>query len=391
MTIGAPDGAEVCETVGLYLLHKIRGIVPESHMGLYRDDGLLLLENMSASGVERIRKHLFREFSNEGLKITVSPPSLAVDYLDVTFGADGSYRPFRKDDKRTEYVHASSNHPPSVLKNLPKMINHRINSISSSKEVFEAAKPFYQDVLKRNGHPDDVMVYQEKPTEAPRKKKNRRRNCLWYTPPFSVTVETDIGRKFLNLVDKHFTKRHRLYKIINRQTVKVSYSCMGNMERLIKGHNRKLLHEHTRGEKKDARKCNCSNRESCPLKGDCLQQGVVYLAKLKADADEYHYVGMTATTFKRRYYGHTSSFRHEEHSSDTKLSEKVWELKREGRRWEIKWEILRRGRPYAVGRAACDLCTAEKLEIVRRSRDVRLLNARTEILAKCRHKRKYLL
>ena len=117
----------------------------------------------------------------------------------------------------------------------------------------------------------------------------------------------------------------------------------------------------------------------------------MYLAKLKADADEYHYVGMTATTFKRRYYGHTSSFRHEEHSSDTKLSEKVWELKREGRRWEIKWEILRRGRPYAVGRAACDLCTAEKLEIVRRSRDVRLLNARTEILAKCRHKRKYLL
>ena len=137
--------------------------------------------------------------------------------------------------------------------------------------------------------------------------------------------------------------------------------------------------------------CNCLNKKSCPLNGKCLQQSVVYLAKLKSDTEEHHYVGMTGSTFKQRYYGHVYSFRHEKQSKDTKLSEKVWELKRKGKPWEIKWEILRRGKSYQVGQSTCDLCTSEKLEIVRRSNDNRLLNARTEILGRCIHKRNFLL
>ena len=38
VTEGSFDGAEVCELVGLYLLHKLQPIFINSSVGLYRDD-----------------------------------------------------------------------------------------------------------------------------------------------------------------------------------------------------------------------------------------------------------------------------------------------------------------------------------------------------------------
>jgi len=33
-------------------------------------------------------------------------------------------------------------------------------------------------------------------------KRKRKRNIIWYNPPFSNSVKTNIGRKFINLVKK---------------------------------------------------------------------------------------------------------------------------------------------------------------------------------------------
>ena len=40
VAIGCYDGAEVCELVGLYILHKLSSQFPEGDISLYRDDGL---------------------------------------------------------------------------------------------------------------------------------------------------------------------------------------------------------------------------------------------------------------------------------------------------------------------------------------------------------------
>ena len=40
VTMGAYDGAEICEFIGLYILHKIQPFIEKNHVGLYRDDGL---------------------------------------------------------------------------------------------------------------------------------------------------------------------------------------------------------------------------------------------------------------------------------------------------------------------------------------------------------------
>ena len=105
VTMGAPDGAEVCELVGLYLLYKTSSFIPIEHTGLYRDDGLIMVTDPNGPKMERIRKDLFSTFKDEDLKITVSPPSNSVDFLDVTLQNDRTFRPFRKEDKSTLYVH----------------------------------------------------------------------------------------------------------------------------------------------------------------------------------------------------------------------------------------------------------------------------------------------
>ena len=72
------------------------------------------------------------------------------------------------------------------------------------------------------------------------KKKNRSRNIIWFNPPYTQSVKTNIAAKGLSLMDKHFGKSNQ-NKYFNRKTIKLSYSCMPNMEAVISGHNRKLL------------------------------------------------------------------------------------------------------------------------------------------------------
>ena len=60
------------------------------------------------------------------------------------------------------YVHKDSNHPRSILENIPKSINRRLSSISSNQEVFKAACPPYQAALEKSGY-DFQLNYEPKP------------------------------------------------------------------------------------------------------------------------------------------------------------------------------------------------------------------------------------
>ena len=104
---------------------------------------------------------------------------------------------------------------------------------------------------------------------------------------------------------------------------------------------------------------------------------------------------MTERTFKKRYYEHTSTFNHRGNGVNvdrqTYLSKKVWELKDRGLSYTLNWKILRRGHAYRPGQKSCDLCLSEKLEILKRSSDRRLLNIRSELLRKCNHRWKHLV
>jgi len=46
VTMGAYDGAEIAEFVGLYILSKLEKIIPQENIGLYRDDGLCVVKRI---------------------------------------------------------------------------------------------------------------------------------------------------------------------------------------------------------------------------------------------------------------------------------------------------------------------------------------------------------
>ena len=68
-----------------------------------------------------------------------------VNYLDVTFNIkDGFYRPYRKPNDETHYIHIQSDHPPSITKQLPRSIanlSKSLSKLSLSKELFYETTP----------------------------------------------------------------------------------------------------------------------------------------------------------------------------------------------------------------------------------------------------------
>ena len=50
------------------------------------------------------------------------------------------------------YVDKNSNHPPGILKNIPKSVNNRLSKISANQEVFMQACTPFQEALKKSGY-----------------------------------------------------------------------------------------------------------------------------------------------------------------------------------------------------------------------------------------------
>ena len=101
----------MAEIVGLYILNKLRDIIPSNQYGLYRDDGL-----------DRLRKDIIKLFKKMNLKVTIETNLMITDYLDVTFNlTDGSFSPYTKPGNTIRYISSNSNHPPHIKKQIPRM------------------------------------------------------------------------------------------------------------------------------------------------------------------------------------------------------------------------------------------------------------------------------
>ena len=393
VTMGSFDGAETCELVGSFLLSQLQHL--DINVGLYRDDGLAIT-NASPRDTENIKKEICRIFNSNGLRITIEANKQIINFLDVTFNLNqNTYRPFTKPNAELLYVHRESNHPPITTKNIPAGINKRLSFLSSDKASFDQAAPPYQKALNESGY-EFTLQYEPK---APGKRKNRQRsNILWYNPPFSKNVSTNIGHRFLALVDKHFPKDHKLHKIANRNTIKISYSCMNSTKRIIDNHNKRIL---TSSQANDAvttaatevnKTCNCRQKNACPLAGNCLQPCVIYQAAVtrKDNNKKDTYIGLTENTFKTRYRNHTASFRHAKLRNSTELSKHIWTLKDNCIDHFISWRILSSHSPYSSASKRCNLCLKEKFLIICQP-DLSTLNKRNELVSSCRHRNKALL
>ena len=362
--MGSYDGAEICKLVGLFILNSLQTLFGKD-VGLYRDDGLAVLNTKSGRLGDKARQDLTRAFNDLGLNITTLTNQQSTNFLDVTFDlTNNSYKPYRKPDNAPLYINHSSNHPPHILRELPKSINKRINALSCDRQTFDQSAPTYSDALSKSNFNVQLEYEQQNNT---RKRHNRQRNVLWYNPPYSKNVKTNLAQNFLQLIDKHFPPNNKLNKLFNRHTVRVSYSCNENMRTFISRHNKTILKNQDRQNKtNETRDCNCRQNRQCPIEGKCLQTNVVYKADITTtdNNDTKTYIGVTSNDFKTRYRNHCKSINNIKYRNETELSKHIWQIKENGRSYEVKWGIIKQF-TTPVNSKKCYLCLEEKLLILK--------------------------
>ena len=390
VTMGSYDGAEVCELVGIYLLHQVNTEFPNINFGLYRDDGLGNYTSMPGPTTERTRKAIIKIFKKNGLNITIDMNMIQSNFLDVSLNIEtGKYKPYRKPNNMPLYINKKSNHPPTIIKQIPTMIQTRISDLSCNEEEFENAKGDYSDALNLSGHEHNLEFRKSNTRNNNQSKRKRRRKILWFNPPYNESVTNCIEKEFYQLLDRHFPRHHHYYSLFNRHNVRLSYSCTQNMKAVISSHNKKLLAPTVANEQ--APTCNCRQGTVCPLNGICLTPAIVYQGHIHTNNGEEHYTGLTEPPWKTRYHGHTSSFRHIDKRNETALSKRFWELRDAGEEPTFTWSLLTKSHPYRCGSRVCDLCLTEKLAILKSDKEQVHLNIRSELMNKCRHSRKFKL
>ena len=152
-----------------------------------------------------------------------------MNYLDVTFNlTNGSYYPYRKPKNLPQYINIKSNHLPDIIKQLPASINRRISHNSCNEHEFNKAKPIYDGALKSSGCTEMLSFNKHRHPAQPR--CYTQRNIIWYNPPFSKGVKTNIGRTFLKLISRHFPRHHSKHETRSNRE-----SCVGFISLTLDG------------------------------------------------------------------------------------------------------------------------------------------------------------
>ena len=183
VTMGSFDGAELCELVGLYILHILGAKYGKHRIGLYRDDGLACFGYTSGPQVDRIRKDFIKIFKEDfNLSITCETNLKAVNFLDVTLNlTTGKYQPYNKPDNNPLYINILFNHPPNKIKNLPENISKRINTLSADETTFNKSKNLYNNALAESGFKYKITFQKQENTSTitnNTKKRKRKIICL---------------------------------------------------------------------------------------------------------------------------------------------------------------------------------------------------------------------
>ena len=173
------------------------------------------------------------------------------------------------------------------------------------------SKGEYEKALREGGYKNVGLIYTDK--KDIKQKRNRSRNIIWFNPPYNKNVSTNAAKRFLNLIDQHFTKSDKLHAIFNRNTVKVSKSCKQKMPSMTKSHNKKEIKKDI----KELKPCNCRVKSECPLNGQCHVIKIIY--KCTVLSPDKPNLGTAESHFKKPFYNHRKPFNNEASANYTTL------------------------------------------------------------------------
>ena len=216
-------------------------------------------------------------FKECGLSITIKCNSKSEDFLDITFDlVNEIYKPYHKPNNKPLYINKHSKHPPNILKQLPKSIEKCISETSLNIDIFNRSIKIC-NALHESNFKETLQFTIPAPKNNDENQKHKRKWCIiWFNPPYSKNVKTNIGKTFQLLLSKHFSKVHQMHKIFNKNNVKISYSCMSNISSILSTHNKNILNP-----KQTSFGCNCRNKDNCPLDCECLMLHIYVIVSSK--------------------------------------------------------------------------------------------------------------
>ena len=142
-------------------------------------------------------------------------------------------------------------------------------------------------------------------------------------PPFSKIVKTNIGTMFFKLINRHFPKHHKMSKIFNKNTIKLSYCCCRNIGSVMASHNLKIIQLTSNNHG-----CICRNTAECLLDNKCLTANIVCKEVVSAPSKpDKKYFSIKKPSFKDCFRNHTRDFCHKRYVSSTDLSNICGNLK----------------------------------------------------------------
>ena len=146
-------GAEVCKLVGALILSQLSNIITNTDMGLYRDDGLIIIRNQNGPKLDSYRKKISNALKLQRFRITIHTNLKIVNFSDVTLNVcQGTHEHYKKDDDTPNYIHTSSIHPPSITKQITKSISYSRSDKSSNIDIFNKHQHIYDKALKHSGY-----------------------------------------------------------------------------------------------------------------------------------------------------------------------------------------------------------------------------------------------
>ena len=183
-------------------------------------------------------------------------------------------------------------------------------------------------------------------------------------------------------------RSHRLHDIFNRNTVKVSHSCMQNMSKNTKGIIVRL-HPHC---VTNWHYVTVDKKENFPwtVNAELWMQFMTVVSLHQSHKKST--LGWRKEKWKQRYYNHKKSLNHKRYSHETTPSSYVCHLKETlDVTPNLKWTVVRCTTPYSNVSKKYLLCMYEKLVIITYPRQHKRLIKQSELFCKCVHENKYLL
>ena len=71
VTRGSYHGAELCELIGIFTQSVLQDIINKEAMGLYRDAGIIVLNEVTSQKTIKIRKKIIKVFKVNGFSIDI--------------------------------------------------------------------------------------------------------------------------------------------------------------------------------------------------------------------------------------------------------------------------------------------------------------------------------